>query len=100
MRKSVLGGLCKQHSKMEEAKFPCCGGTDETPAEHTQDCPVVGEKHKRHSWSRGNGWCVCLDCGCRYREGMMQREYRQPNGERTDDARECVPRLGFSGSRP
>jgi len=47
---------------------------------------------KRHRWSRGNGWTVCKDCGCRYRHGNFTREYQQPDGRRTPNAEECKPR--------
>lgn len=34
-----FNGLCTQHRKMREAmQFPCCGGSDENPPEHTMDC--------------------------------------------------------------
>lgn len=47
---------------------------------------------KRHRWSRGNGWCVCVDCGSRYRTGNLIREYEQPYGGRTATAVVCIPR--------
>lgn len=38
-RRRKIGQLCTQHHKMHEAaSFPCCGGTDELPPEHTMDC--------------------------------------------------------------
>lgn len=34
-----IGDLCTQHHKMHDAmEFPCCGGNDEYPPEHTEDC--------------------------------------------------------------
>jgi hypothetical protein len=50
---------------------------------------------KRHDWSRGNGWMVCVDCGCRYRTGNFTKEYEQPDGRRTTSAEECKPRKPF-----
>lgn len=47
---------------------------------------------KRHNWSRGNGWMVCEDCGCRYRTGNITREYQQPDGRRSSKAGPCSPR--------
>ncbi|KAF1692693.1 hypothetical protein CSC64_06815 [Pseudoxanthomonas koreensis] len=33
------GDLCTQHQKMADtAHFPCCGGNDELPPDHTMDC--------------------------------------------------------------
>lgn len=44
---------------------------------------------KRHSWSRGHGWCVCVNCGCRYRTGNLTKEYEHPDGRRTPNAEDC-----------
>lgn len=54
---------------------------------------------KRHNWSRGRGWMVCVDCGCRYRTGNLQKEYEQPDGTRTTRAGECVPRIKQEDAR-
>ena len=55
---------------------------------------------KRHNWSRGYGWMVCDDCGCRYRTGNLHREYEQPDGSRTPIAEICVPGLAAENVEP
>lgn len=38
-RRRMAGGWqCSQHQKIRERDFACCGGSDEWPPEHTQDC--------------------------------------------------------------
>jgi hypothetical protein len=46
---------------------------------------------KRHTWSRGNGWMVCDDCGTRYSTGNITREYQHRDGTRTSTAGPCLP---------
>jgi hypothetical protein len=39
MRGAVVDGMCRQHAAMARDKFCAyCGGNDETPPDHTQDC--------------------------------------------------------------
>lgn len=58
---------------------------------------LYGGKPKRHKWRRDEHWKVCVDCGCRYRTGMIDRVYEQPDGRTTVKAEACIPLEDSSG---
>lgn len=72
-------------------RFPCCGGSDETPQEHTQDCAATAE-WLRQQWMKEQDF---REEECRRRDAEIERLKAELAASATQRTREMEARGGL-----